>query len=89
MSMSRIQASIEEPLKKEGEKILNQLGMTTTELIRMTFRQLVMRKGLPFDVSVPHIPNSETIEAFKEAENPKNLSTYSNVEDAFSDMLKE
>jgi len=30
----------------------------------MTFRQLVMRKGLPFDV---RIPNAETLESFVEA----------------------
>ncbi len=29
----------------------------------MTYRQLVMRKGLPFDVK---IPNAETIESFNE-----------------------
>ena len=87
--MSRIQASIEEPLKREGERILEELGLTTTELIRMTFRQLVMKKGIPFDVSIPHIPNAETLAAFKEAENSGNLKTYSSVDEAFSDMLKE
>ena len=56
---TRIQARIDKPLKEEGERILNKLGISTTELIRMTFRQLVMRKGLPFDVC---IPNAETLE---------------------------
>ncbi len=63
--------------------------MTTTEFIRMSFRQLVMKRGVPFDVSIPRTPNAETLAAFKEAENPENLKTYSDVDDAFSDMLKE
>jgi len=82
---TKIQARIEEPLKKEGERILKKLGISTTELMRMTFRQLVMRKGIPFDVS---IPNAETLKAFEEAKNPKNITTYKSVDEAMSDMWK-
>jgi DNA-damage-inducible protein J len=80
---SRIQARIDEDLKAEGEQILGEIGLTTTDLIRMTFKQLVMRKGLPFDV---HIPNSETIAAFKEAKNSDKLTTYPDVKSAMDDM---
>jgi len=82
---TKIQARIEEPLKEEGERILKKLGITTTELMRMTFRQLVMRKGIPFDVS---IPNAGTLKAFKEAKDSKKLTTYKNVNEAMSDMWK-
>lgn len=60
---TKIQARIDSGLKAEGEAILKKLGMTTTELMRMTFSQLVMRKGLPFEAK---IPNDETIAAFNE-----------------------
>ena len=83
---ARIQARIDEPLKKEGERILKQLGISTTELIRMTFRQLVMRKAIPFDVS---IPNSETLEAFEEAKDPQNISRYRNAKGAMADMWQD
>ncbi len=66
---------------------MKELGITTTELMRMTFRQLVMRKGIPFDV---RIPNAETLEAFEEAKkHPEKLSTYSNAKEAISDMLEK
>ena len=52
--ITRIQARIDESLTEEGERILEQLRISTTELIRMTFRQLVMKKGLPFDVRIPN-----------------------------------
>ena len=80
---TRIQARIDEPLKEEGERILKKLGISTTELIRMTFRQLVMRKAIPFDVS---IPNAETLEAFEEAKDPKKISRYRNAKEAMADM---
>jgi len=83
---SRIQARIDENLKAEGEQILGEIGLTTTDLIRMTFKQLVMRKGLPFDV---RIPNTETIAAFKEAQDPGKLTTYPDVKSAMDDMWSE
>jgi len=83
---TRIQARIDEPLKKEGERILKQLGISTTELIRMTFRQLVMRKAIPFDVS---IPNAETLEVFEEAKDPQKLSRYRNAGEAMVDMEQD
>lgn len=65
---TRIHTRIDADLKAEGDALLKQLGMTSAELIRMTYRQLVMRKGLPFDV---RLPNAETIEAFNEDLNQK------------------
>ena len=63
-SDAKIQARIDSSLKEEGERILADLGLTTTEFVRMTFRQLVMQRGVPFDV---RIPNEETRQAIEEA----------------------
>ncbi len=82
---TRIQARIDKSLKVEGERILNEIGITTTELMRMTFRQLVMRKGLPFDAC---IPNADTLEAFEEAKDPGKVTSYPDAETAISDMWK-
>ncbi|MFT5111141.1 MAG: addiction module RelB/DinJ family antitoxin [Parasphingorhabdus sp.] len=35
---TRIQARIDEDLKAQDEQILEEIGLTTTDLIRMTFR---------------------------------------------------
>ena len=60
---TRINARIDKDLKAEAEQVLAQLGLNTTDLIKLTFRQLVMRQGLPFDVK---IPNDETVAALSE-----------------------
>jgi len=44
--------------------VLKHLGLSTSEFISMTFRQLIMRRGLPFDA---RISNEETIAALKES----------------------
>ena len=70
MKNSIIRARIEPELKENVEKVLISLGMTSTDAIRIFFRQIELRKGLPF---VIEIPNKETEKIFKEAEEGKNL----------------
>lgn len=59
----RINTRIDPELKAEGEAVLAQLGMNSADYVRLMYRQLVMRKGLPFDVK---IPNAETLSAINE-----------------------
>ena len=80
---TKIQARIDEDLKIEGEKILDEIGMSVTELMRLTFRQLVMQKGLPFEAK---IPNKETLASFEEAKDPAKCTNYPNVKAALDDM---
>ena len=51
----QLQVRLEPKLKAEAEAVLSQLGLKPTEFVRMALRQLVMRRGLPFDA---HLPNS-------------------------------
>ena len=81
---TKIQARIDEDLKNEGEKILNEIGMTVTELMRLTFKQLVMQKGLPFEAK---IPNAETLASFDEAKDPSKCTIYPDTKTAFTDIL--
>ena len=59
-----VKSRIEPALKADAEAILQKLGLSLSDVIRLTFRQIVARRGLPFDVK---IPNAETIAAIKES----------------------
>ncbi len=48
-----VRARIDGDLKTEAEEILHQLGMTTSQAINIYFAQIVLRKGMPFDVKIP------------------------------------
>ena len=78
---TRINARIDKDLKAEAEQVLAQLGLNTTDLIKLTFRQLVMRQGLPFDVK---IPNDETVAAL--SENLTVAPSFSSVDDLMADL---
>ena len=65
-----IQARIEPTLKIEVEKILREIGLTTTEAMTIFFNRIRLEKGIPFDVK---IPNNETLQVFKDTDAGKHL----------------
>ena len=78
-----IRARTEPSLKEEVENILEKLGMTSTEAINMFYRQVKLRKGLPFDVK---IPNKVTTETFKKTDEGKELNDYDSIDVFFAKM---
>ena len=73
-----IRARTEPGLKSNVEKILKKLGITSTEAINLFYRQIQLRKGLPFDV---RIPNKTTLETFKKTDAGMELNTYETLEE--------
>ena len=75
-----INARTERELKEEVEGILQSLGMSTTEAINIFFRQVKLRRGLPFPVE---IPNEKTLKAFKDSEEGRGLVECKDADDMF------
>ena len=61
-----INTRVDKDLKAKAEKVLSRVGISTTDAITMLLHQIVLRKGLPFDV---RIPNAATMAAIEELEN--------------------
>lgn len=47
-----INVRIDPELKGEAEEILKQLGLTVSEAVTIFFRQVVLHRGLPFEMKV-------------------------------------
>lgn len=60
-----ITARVEPELKRNAECVLDRLGVNTTGAITMFLSQVVLRRGLPFEV---RIPNAATRRALAELE---------------------
>lgn len=45
---------IEPEVKEQAEKILAALGITASNAINMFYKQIILQRGLPFDVKIPH-----------------------------------
>ncbi len=72
-----VRARVEPELKAEAETILRALGLTPAEAIRLFYRQVALRRGLPFAVE---IPNAETRDAMREARERENLTEWSSLD---------
>jgi DNA-damage-inducible protein J len=75
-----IRARVSANLKVEAESILNQIGLSASDAVRMFYRQIVMCNGLPFPA---RIPNATTRKALRDAEAGKNLTRYADADDMF------
>jgi DNA-damage-inducible protein J len=62
----QINIRIERELKKDVEDIFNNLGIRTTEAIRMFLQQVRITKSIPFELK---LYNQKTIDAINEIEN--------------------
>lgn len=63
-----INTRIEPTLKSKAEIILNKVGLTSAEAIRLFYKQICLNKGLPFEVK---IPNKKTLKAMQDADSRK------------------
>jgi len=60
-----IRARVDSDVKEKAEKILEQIGLSPSEAIRLFLQQVTLRRGLPFEV---RIPNAETVKPLETAE---------------------
>jgi len=67
---STIHLRVEPSIKADVEKLLDRLGLSTTDAINIFLNQIVLTGGLPFPVKVSQ-PNRTTLAAIEEAEEIK------------------
>jgi len=80
---SSISARIDPKIKQRAEQIFQQLGLTASQAITLFYRQVEMRKGLPFPVE---IPNETTLKALEEAQQKENLPRFDSSTDLYKDL---
>lgn len=59
-----VRARIDERLKDEAAAVLAEMGLTVSDLVRMTLTRVAKDKALPFELKVP---NAETRVAMEES----------------------
>jgi DNA-damage-inducible protein J len=75
-----VRARIQPDLKEKAEGIFRELGLSTTQAISLFYRQVELRKGLPFGVV---IPNETTRRTFEETDAGRNLIVCEDLNDMF------
>jgi len=78
-----VSARIEPNLKKQAETLLIKLGLSASQAITMFYRQVTLRKGLPFDVAIPALT---TLRTFEETDSGRNLVVCKDADDMFKKL---
>jgi DNA-damage-inducible protein J len=85
MKTAIIHARIEPQTKQKAEGVLRKLGLTPTEAIRIFYRQISLRGGLPFPVAIPNELTSSTLEKSRRGED---IEKFESVEALFKNWDK-
>jgi DNA-damage-inducible protein J len=56
-----IRARVAPSLKKDAEYVLKRLGLSPTEAVTMFYQQIVLNRGIPFDIKIPAKPQKGII----------------------------
>ena len=80
---STVHARIEPDLKNEAEELFHKLGLSVTQAITLFYKQVQMRKGLPFEVI---IPNEATRRTFEDTDADRNLIVCEDADDMFNKL---
>lgn len=83
--MAQISLRLDDQLKEESTKILNDLGMDVTGAIKIFLTQVVLQEGIPFEVS---LKKPELMKASEDIENNR-TSSFNNLEELMADLTDE
>jgi len=51
--MQYLQVRLNTEMKNQAESVLDDLGLTMTQAVKLFFRQIIMRKAIPFPIIIP------------------------------------
>jgi DNA-damage-inducible protein J len=80
-----VHARIEPQTKKKAEGVLKKLGMSPTEAIRLFYKQICLRGGLPFPIL---IPNDLTRKTLDNSAKGKGVESFDSLDEMFENWDK-
>ena len=80
-----IHARVEPRTKRKAEGVLRKLGMSPTEAIRLFYRQICLRGGLPFPVLIPNDLTKATLDKSAKGEG---VQSFASLDEMFDDWEK-
>ena len=84
MAMSQtaaIHARIDPATKAATERILETIGLTPTEAIRLFYRQIAMRGEFPIEIRTP---NADTAKVLAKVDRGEDVETFDSTEDLYA-----
>jgi DNA-damage-inducible protein J len=81
-SNALVSTRIDKKVKADAAAVLEAMGLTVSDAVRMLLTRVAREGALPFE---PLVPNAETIAAMKEARAGK-LTEFNTIDDLMTDL---
>ncbi len=73
-----IRSRIDHDVKVEAQKILNTMGLSLSDAIRLFFYQIVAEQKIPFPIKAPNLETLKALQSHKE--NKVESTTFENIQ---------
>jgi DNA-damage-inducible protein J len=80
-----VHARIEPKTKASAERVLQRLGLSPTEAIRIFYRQITLRGGIPFPI---HVPNKLTEKTLAKSRSGREIQQFDSLDEMFASWDK-
>lgn len=80
-----VRARVSEEVKQEATEVLAEMGLTVSDLVRMTLKKVARDKALPFDVDL--VPNRETAETLRKSLRGEDLHQAKDLDDMIKQIM--
>lgn len=85
VAVDYVRARIDTQTKKRAVKVLDKMGLSVSDAIRLMLVQVVEEKRLPFDVKTPNATTRRSIERLDAGKG----KTYETLDELFADLNDE
>jgi len=77
---------IDSALKQEAERLLRNMGLTSSQAITLFYEQIIFQQAMPFQTS---LPNKETLQAMNDLEKRRDIKTFNDVDALLKDLQED
>ena len=78
-----VRARIDETLKKEAAAVLDDMGLTVSDVVRIVLTKIAKEKALPFKM---HVPNKLTAQTLAKSERGEDIHHAKDASDLFGQL---
>lgn len=79
-----VRARVSEEVKQQATEVLAEMGLTVSDVVRMTLKRVARDRALPFHPD--HVPNAETIASIESSERGEDVHHAKDLDDLFAKL---
>lgn len=83
-----VRARVSQSLRDDAEAVLHDLGLTISDVMRMTLTRIAKEKAVPFELFVPNATTRAAIQEAKAMQEAR-AARFASAQDLFDDLEKE